>query len=115
MRIMGWEAEGGIHPRLEFIRQMMLQSLRFGVDLVPWHAERFRQIQFQKAVVTDNLQRDFAAGFGQFRAFVGFVRTSLRSLNRLIILVTEAPLTCSSPASGCMETIRRAPRAGRSP
>ena len=53
-----WEAEHRIHARFQFIREMMLEAFGLGMDLVPRHAKRFRQVQLQQAMMADDLQRD---------------------------------------------------------
>ena len=51
----------------------MLEAVCFDVDLIPAEAERLHQIQLQKAVMTDHLERHALAGRRERRAVVALV------------------------------------------
>ena len=83
-------AEQGVNPLLKLFADMVLQPLGLLMHFVPPIAQRLHQIEFQQAMMPDDLQRHLLPGWRQPHALVGRMRTSRSSVRRLSILLTAA-------------------------
>ena len=61
MRVVRREAERPVDPRLELLRDDVLEPVGLVVDVVDVQAERLREVQLEQAVVADHLERDALA------------------------------------------------------
>ena len=71
MRVDGRIAEGLVDPRLELLREHVLEPVRLGVNLVERHPERVRQVALEQAMVPQHLERAQPPLVGQHHAAVG--------------------------------------------
>src|SRR5581483_3645533 len=73
VRVVGGEAERAVDPRLELLRDHVLEPVGLGVDRVDVQAQRLRQVELEQAVVADHLHGDALARLRQPRAAVRHV------------------------------------------
>ena len=62
MRVVGRVAERAVDPRLELLRDRVLEPVGLVVDVVDVHAERLGEVELEQPVVADHLERDPLAG-----------------------------------------------------
>ena len=70
VRVDGRVAERRVDPRLELLREDVLEPVGLGVHLVERHAERVREVALEQAMVAQHLERAQPALVGQHDAAV---------------------------------------------
>ena len=70
MRVVRREAERRVDPRLELLREHVLEPVGLGVDLVERQAERVGEEELEQPVMAQHLERDTPAGLGERDAAV---------------------------------------------
>ena len=70
VRVVRRVAERRVDPRLELLREHVLEPVGLGVHLVERHAEAVRQEQLEQPVMPQHLERDAPARLGQRHAAV---------------------------------------------
>ena len=61
MRVVRREAERRVDPRLDLLRERVLEPVGFGVDRVEREPERLGEVLLEQPVVADHLDRDLLA------------------------------------------------------
>ena len=59
MRVVRRVAERAVDPRLELLREHVLEAVGLVVDVVDVEAERLREVELDQPVVADDLERAF--------------------------------------------------------
>ena len=73
MRIVGREAERAVDPRLELLRERVLEPVGLVVHVVDADPERLGEVELEQPVVPDHLERHLLAGVRERDAAVGGV------------------------------------------
>ena len=73
VRVVGGEAERAVDPRLELLREGVLEPDRLVVHVVDADPERLGEVELEQPVVSDHLERHLLAGVRERDAAVGRV------------------------------------------
>src|SRR3954471_12902090 len=71
--IVGWKPEGAVDPRLQLLRENVLEPVGLVMDIVDGQTERLGEVELEQSVVTDHLDRDPLARGREADALVGRV------------------------------------------